>query len=491
LIYSRYVGAVARALQQKVHASVKDSEARAILEACVRTLSGIANAQGDDEVPPFPELARGAIPNQSSDRTPAVAPETSEGAPDPVIALPTEAPPESPAVQRATADRIRRSAEWLETQDWAGDQQNRATARALLRWEKQLMDSAIDRMTAFERLAGVPDEGTRALKIDPEAVATYFRRRCGEEAGIRVTRFRQAVGGRSRQTALFRLEGTTGLPRNLVIQRDHPASVNPRGVVQEFPVLQLVADARLKVARPLFLEPSREPLGAPFIVLEQVKGTVAGPDYFNPPATPELALQLAAELARLHRVPFESIAAQMRHSVPAGAESGWSQELEGIERAWASLRHFPSLAVSAALAWMRGNVDSVRHAFSIVHNDAAFHNILAANGRITALLDWELVHIGHPAEDLGYCRSFVSEMVPWPRFVEAYVKAGGQEFSDRELDYFSLRAIVHLLTLVQYGREMFEIGRTVDVNLAEVGASFVPKLVRRLAAMLETVLPEG
>jgi aminoglycoside phosphotransferase (APT) family kinase protein len=480
VIYSRYIESVARALQQKVHGSVRDKEARAILEACVRTLSGIANALGNDDVPSFPELGIQALPGSAAD----------DGSDNSVTALPTQAPPENPAIQRTTATRIQRSAQWLETQGWLGNGTDMATASALLSWEKQLIDRAIDRMTGFERLAEVPDEGVRQLKIDPDAVAAYFRRRCGEEAGIRIVRFRQAVGGRSRQTALFTLEGDTGLPRDLVIQRDHPASVNPQGVAREFPVLRLVSDAGLKVARPLLLEPSREPLGAPFIVLEQVRGTVAGPDYFNPPRARSLALQLATELARLHRVPIDSIASGLRHSVAPGDESGWVQELEDIERAWGSLKHWPSITVSAALAWMRHNVEVIRPAFAIVHNDAAFHNILAEKGRITALLDWELVHIGHPGEDLGYCRSFVSEMVPWNRFVEAYVEAGGHEISPKQLDYFSLRAIVHLLTLVQYGRQMFETGKTVDVNLAEVGASFIPKLVRRLATMLDVVLQE-
>jgi hypothetical protein len=376
-------------------------------------------------------------------------------------------------VQRTTADQIRRGAEWLDTQDWSGRPETRSTARALLRWEKQLMDSAIERMVVFERLAAVTDEGTRALKIDPDAVATYFRRRCGEDAGIRITRFRQAVGGRSRQTALFTLEGNTGLPRRLLIQRDHPASVNPRGVVQEFPVLRLVAEARLKVARPLFLEPSREPLGAPFIVLEQVKGTVAGPDYFNPPAVEGLALQLAAELARLHRVPFDSIrvcalrAAGRRIGLVTGSK----------HRAFRVLRHFHRAVSGGVLmdALERRLIRPASPSFTTMFL------LFWPNSQITALLDWGSSHQSPRRGPRFAARSF-------PRWCPGPGSGVCGEGRARVLGSSITAACAQsftCFTLVQYGREC---SRSADRGRGRrVGASFV-QLVRRLATML-VVLP--
>ena len=38
---------------------------------------------------------------------------------------------------------------------------------------------------------------------------------------------------------------------------------------------------------------------------------------------------------------------------------------------------------------------------ALLWGDAGPHNLLVADGRITALLDWELAHLGHPLEDLG------------------------------------------------------------------------------------------
>ena len=37
-----------------------------------------------------------------------------------------------------------------------------------------------------------------------------------------------------------------------------------------------------------------------------------------------------------------------------------------------------------------------------MHGDYRLGNFLERNGRITAILDWELVHLGDPVEDLGW-----------------------------------------------------------------------------------------
>jgi aminoglycoside phosphotransferase (APT) family kinase protein len=103
-------------------------------------------------------------------------------------------------------------------------------------------------------------------------------------------------------------------------------------------------------------------------------------------------------------------------------------------------------------------------------------------------LDFELVHLGHPAEDLGYCRPFVQEMTEWDKFIDAYVAAGGKRFPADVVDYFSLRGGVHLMTLLQYGRGVFKSGATTDINLAEAAMSFIPKQHNRIARMVEVVL---
>ncbi|MET0984336.1 MAG: phosphotransferase family protein [Steroidobacteraceae bacterium] len=391
-------------------------------------------------------------------------------------------PPENAAARGRTGSAIEHAVDRIE----ASAREGRLTDAdiAMIDLERSLMQQAVGAMLAMEQphedKVGKPDP----LIIPREAVEDYFRNRF--DRSVVVTDYFQAVGGRSRQTVIFKLVGNTGMPRDLVLQRDHPGGISQHGVADEFPVLSLLAKSRLKSPRPLFLEVSSTALGAPFMVSERSPGKVAVPDYWNSPEDARLASQLAEQLAILHSIDYGPVQAGLKQTLSDGAD--WRAELERLEDSWNSQRHWPSVTVTAAFAWMRQQVGCIGADTAIVHNDTALHNVLVHDGEISALLDWELVHLGHPAEDLGYCRGFIEDMGSWDVFIDAYVAAGGKRFAPHLLDYFSLRAIIHLTTLLQLARSQFEKKATDDLNMAEVGASFMPKLTLRLAKVMNSIL---
>jgi aminoglycoside phosphotransferase (APT) family kinase protein len=454
---------------KRVRPEVTEPRARDALDACVRALAGLGAAL---EVATPAEVAALPLPDS-----------VAIGAP-----IPIDQPPENLAATDQTAARIAAGERWLATESWVGDAAATGIARAMLDWERETIAAKVGRMYAIEDQPSVTDGDTAKLQIDRAALERYLQGRFGAQA--KITQFRQTVGGRSRQTAVFTLEGTD-LPAKLVVQRDHPASITRDGIAQQFPVLQILAESTLKVSRPRILETDREILGAPFMIIEAASGSVAGMDYFRPPQSPALALELAEQLAILHSVDPTPLIGRLRSTVERSDPNGWVAELDAVEAAWRRFAHAPSLAVTAALAWMRAHVGRIGDDFAIIHNDAAFHNILVEDGHFSSLLDFELVHLGHPAEDLGYCRPFVQEITDWDGFVEAYVAAGGKRFAPEVVDYFSLRGGVHLMTLLQYGRSIFKSGATTDINLAETATSFVPKHHLRIARMVEIVLARG
>jgi hypothetical protein len=76
----------------------------------------------------------------------------------------------------------------------------------------------------------------------------------------------------------------------------------------------------------------------------------------------------------------------------------------------------------------------------------------------------------------------------WQRIKDANRDAGGPSISQRQIDYFGLRAPIRLLTLVQQGRDAFEQGKAEDILAAGGGAFFVQRLVRRLSGVLHAVV---
>jgi prepilin-type processing-associated H-X9-DG protein len=74
----------------------------------------------------------------------------------------------------------------------------------------------------------------------------------------------------------------------------------------------------------------------------------------------------------------------------------WSSICEQRTRRWCTP------AVGFALSWLRASlVSSVRPA-ALCHGDAGPGNFLFADGAVTAMLDWEFVHLGDPHDDLAW-----------------------------------------------------------------------------------------
>ena len=69
--------------------------------------------------------------------------------------------------------------------------------------------------------------------------------------------------------------------------------------------------------------------------------------------------------------------------------------------------------IDFALAWLESNLPHPEAAAVLVHGDAGPGNFLFEGGRMTALLDWELAHIGDPMEDIAwFTMRCVMEPVP-------------------------------------------------------------------------------
>jgi aminoglycoside phosphotransferase (APT) family kinase protein len=81
----------------------------------------------------------------------------------------------------------------------------------------------------------------------------------------------------------------------------------------------------------------------------------------------------------------------------------------------------------ACFAWLRAHVPDVPGPPSMVQGDTGPGNLLHENGRLTAVLDFELAHLGDPMEDLAWIATRnAQEPVPdFKALLDAYARAGG------------------------------------------------------------------
>ena len=486
--YARYLQAITKGLHDYVLPQLENGQPRDVLTNSLRALASIATNLESQAAAPLGAVEASDLPAELAALIPDLSSAAAGG-----LKLPTQAPVDDFAMGAASFPLIEAGARWLASTPWLASADTLSRAKTLLRWEHGLRTQAVATIAEIERgHMGDGDAGAvNVPDIDQASLQAYLRRRLDNPA-LEVTSFRFLTGGRLRQTALFTVAHHESLPSRQVIQRDNPAGLTSfKGPAMQFPLLKRLHEAGMKVPRPLLLEEDKAALGGTFMIATQLPGSSPVPsmDYFTPPPRSEtLARTLAQQVAKLHTTPVGDLGSIMTSSLDAAENATWASDTAKMEGLWNANSHAPSMAMTAAFAWMRAHADAVEDRRGLVHSDLLLHNILVEGEEVSAILDWEAAHIGHPAEDLGYLRPVIEQMTDWSVFMDAYAAAGGRCPSAMEIDFFTLRALTTLTVWIQFARAGFEGGRTNDFTMAEVGAAFLPKLVNRLGQQIVSIV---
>jgi aminoglycoside phosphotransferase (APT) family kinase protein len=262
-----------------------------------------------------------------------------------------------------------------------------------------------------------------------------------EEAGVDPGEVSLAPipGGASRETWL--VEGASG---RWVLRRDPEGSVSLVPLREEFDLIERAARAGVPVPPPVTFEPAGGRFGSAGMLLGYVDGTSVAPRVLRKPeferARGQLTVQLAEALARIHAVDVAELDGVLPAVAgdPAVAQiAEWERQLDEIGE--------PLPAVELGLRWLRANAPEPAP-FSLVHGDFRLGNFIVDESGLAAVIDWELSHLGDPAEDIGWLciRSwrFGNDDLPvagvgvLDEFIPAYESAGGQEVDRDRVRYW-------------------------------------------------------
>ena len=224
-------------------------------------------------------------------------------------------------------------------------------------------------------------------------------------------------------------------------------------------------------------------LERPFYVMERLPGEVpipaARPDGQGPldPATRSaLTPQVVAALARLHAIDWRVrglgfLGVPRRGRDAALRElSRWQARIEA-----AGLPLAPVL--QEALGWLRRHAPATDET-TLVHGDFRLGNWLVektqGGARLYGILDWEMVHLGDPLEDVAWCSSLLwragsplaSGLVPPSEFYALYAEASGRAVDPERLRFYELLSLVKMSAIMLTGIRAFRDGRTPDLRMA-------------------------
>jgi hypothetical protein len=100
--------------------------------------------------------------------------------------------------------------------------------------------------------------------------------------------------------------------------------------------------------------------------------------------------------------------------------------------------------VSFGFRWLRANLPPRVQRTVVVQGDTGPGNFLFRNGRIVAVTDWELAHLGDPMEDLGWVatRSLLQSFDDLPAWFEDYEHRSGIVVEPFSLRYWTICGVL-------------------------------------------------
>jgi aminoglycoside phosphotransferase (APT) family kinase protein len=201
-------------------------------------------------------------------------------------------------------------------------------------------------------------------------------------------------GGASRE--IWLVEGDGG---RWALRRDPPGAQSFVPLATEYEVVEAAASAGVPVPRPLRFEPEGGRFGTAGFVMEHVAGESVAPrvlrrDEFAA-ARERLVTQLGEALAAIHAIDPTGLGVPAADGDPALAACAfWESQLDDVGE--------PLPATEAGLRWLRLNAPPPPEHTALVHGDYRLGNFIVSGEGLAAVIDWELCHVGDPAEDLAW-----------------------------------------------------------------------------------------
>jgi aminoglycoside phosphotransferase (APT) family kinase protein len=201
-----------------------------------------------------------------------------------------------------------------------------------------------------------------------------------------ITGLTRLSGGASRDTWRFEADG-----RPLVVQRQREGDV--RDMAIEIAAVRSAGVAGVPTATIVTASTDPSALGAAFMIMTAVAGEttprkILRDDAFGH-ARLALPVQLAEALVRIHAIDPASIPGLVA-----------TDQVEHYRTALDTVGE-PHPTFELAFRWLDANRPPAAGSV-VAHGDFRLGNLIVDEDGLRAVLDWELVHVGDPMEDLGW-----------------------------------------------------------------------------------------
>jgi aminoglycoside phosphotransferase (APT) family kinase protein len=272
-----------------------------------------------------------------------------------------------------------------------------------------------------------------------------------EARTVTIEAVRRIPGGASRET--YAIDALVDeAQRGLIVRRDPQDSLIDTDRALEFAAYRSVAGRGIPAPVALALVSDCSVLDAPFFVMERIDGGAAASPFGSDPYGAH-----AAAIGRQFFTHLGTIAAIDPAGTPLSKvvdapslDACWRRELDYWEGVIDADELEPQPIARAAIRKLRRKPPPPAQRLSIVHGDYRSGNFLHDGaGRMLAILDWEMAHIGDPHEDLAWAtdplwcygrEDVVSGMLARSEAIALWEQASGVVFNAQAFAWWSLFA---------------------------------------------------
>lgn len=270
-------------------------------------------------------------------------------------------------------------------------------------------------------------------------------------------------GGFSRETYRFDARLSRGGREEVlafILRKDPPkaaALLHTSRQVEHDLIEAVRAHTNVPVSQSFGYEMDPDVFGEPAMVIQRMHGSGQTSNLFNDGVdanqVDDVVRHLCEVMAELHTTDIHKLNVGGQLSDPRGVgvdTSSWDAYMDStIEyyiSSYPSMAYDPSamILLDAALTLRRTKPRPLP--LALVHGDFNPANFLYADGKVTALIDWENSRVGDPREDLGWMVAMDNmsntAVMSHPRdeggFLAYYNKLTGWDITPEELGYFIL-----------------------------------------------------
>ncbi len=297
----------------------------------------------------------------------------------------------------------------------------------------------------------------RSLDDTREALTRYLRANSLVDSEVR--ELRRMGGGASKEQFAFSLHTPGQDAQRCVLRMDPLEAAVLTSRRREFALLEAMQGV-VPAPRPLWCDEEGAALGRPALITAFVDG-VTKPSQstvnisgmgtvFEPALRERLAGPFLDYLVAIHAYDWRRLPNNVFQAPRADPQQAARWQVNWWSSVWRSDRLEPVPLLALAERWLREHLPTTRE-LVLVHADYRTGNFLfdEAQGEITAILDWELAHIGDYHQDLAWIairswsqvvdgRLLASGLLPVTDLCERYAAATGRVVDLRTFHFYQV-----------------------------------------------------